>query len=295
MRTLNNDKEKKRDVKSSDRMDKTNLSDDLKTLDSDWKNFENDLDDAAPKRNKKTRIDDYDEDEDDFGLRQTPKSSILPIVIGLIVVGGIGGYLYFQSKQTTDTPSNVSPSTSAVSSNNNSLNNWNNSSNSNTSNNSSSDNISEGTLVMEGSDGSTTTIENGSEQSNDNSGSSVGLPDMNKTTGDKTNSTSVTDYSKFVNSFGGKEEAVDYDVNKISTSTDFVNYTKYRSVTGEGTEIYWLDAVYKDRPYTIITSYQVFRTLDSSGIVPVNVEKVTLKDGEEIVTSITIKTDYDKK
>lgn len=310
MRTLNSNSDKKEDLKSSDRSDTSNLGDDLKTLDSDWKNFDNDLEADAPRKKKKSE-DFFDEDEDEFELKPKAKTSFMPIVIGLIVVGGIGAYLFFQSKQTTDTPSNVtSNATSTVTSNNkNNLKNNNsvtnngtvnngatnnNKVNNNTPNNNTSNNISEGTLVKEGENGTTTTIENGNN-SNENIGSSVGLPDMNKNTGDKTNTSPVTDYSKFVNSFSGKEEAVDYDVNKISTSVDFVNYTKYRSVTGEGTELYWLDATYKDRPYTIVVSYQVFRTLDNSGIVPVNVETVTLKDGEQIVTSISIKTDYDNK
>lgn len=302
MRTLNSNNKSDENLKSTDRNDSSNLGSDLKTLDSDWKDFENDLDDNVPRKRKKD-IDYYDEDDEEFGIKPKTKSSVMPLmVIGLVVIGGIGAYLFFQSKQTVDTPSGVSQNvTSTVGKNNkvnvnnsNSSNNTTSNSSNNIDNSNSNNNISEGTLVKEGEDGTTTTIENGSN-SNQNTGNSVGLPDMNKTTGDKTNTSVVTDYNKFVNSFSGKEEPVDYDVNKISTTTDFVNYTKYRSVTGEGTELYWLDAIYKDRPYTLIVSYQVFRTLDNSGIVPVNVETVTLKDGEQIVTSITIKTDYDKK
>ena len=65
MRTLNSNSDRKEDLKSSDRSDTSNLGDDLKTLDSDWKNFDNDLEADAPRKKKKSE-DFFDEDEDDY-------------------------------------------------------------------------------------------------------------------------------------------------------------------------------------------------------------------------------------
>lgn len=153
-----------------------------------------------------------------------------------------------------------------------------------------------GTLIKENEDGSTSTIP---ESSNTNSGSSAsqnsasaGLPNFNVNTNMKSDS-DVTNYSEFVKNLQGEDVKVDYTVSRIDSKQDFVNYTKYRTVTGTGIELYWLDVVYKDRSYTIIVPFKIYKELDDVGIVPVTMEVLILTDNSEIISYMEVNTEYE--
>lgn len=81
----------------------------------------------------------------------------------------------------------------------------------------------------------------------------------------------------------------------VAMVKDFCNYEKKRSVTGNGLELYWLDCVYKEMPYVIQVKYETYNLLDSKGIVPIIGEKVITTDGVEIITYMSVDTDYLKR
>ncbi|MNN23375.1 hypothetical protein D3C81_1367710 [compost metagenome] len=82
-----------------------------------------------------------------------------------------------------------------------------------------------------------------------------------------------------------------YKVKEYKTVTDFVNYKKYRAVTGKGVEFYWLEATYKKQPYKIQVPFQVFNNLEEEGITVVNVEVSVLEDNSEVITYMSVKKD----
>lgn len=152
-----------------------------------------------------------------------------------------------------------------------------------------------GTLIKENEDGSTSTIPESSSSNNSTStqnSASAGLPNFNVNTNMKSDS-AVTDYSEFVKNLQGDDVKVDYTVSRIDTKQDFVNYTKYRTVTGTGIELYWLDVIYKDRSYTITVPFKIYKELDDVGIVPVNMEVLILTDNSEIISYMEVNTDYE--
>src|SRR5690606_6135627 len=85
-------------------------------------------------------------------------------------------------------------------------------------------------------------------------------------------------------------------IDQIYTTIDFVSYTKKRAVTGDGIELYWLDAEYKGKPAKIQVSFKIFKELDPVGVTVVDVEvtKAKGKDNKlhDIVTGFTVRPDY---
>ena len=224
----------------------------------------------------------------------------LMVVIILLLLGGFG--VLYMKNNTNNTSNNNS--NSVIPDASDTQNNIENENVGTTQNNVNSEDVTDettvnssasGTLIKENEDGSTSTIPE-SSSSNSNSSSSqnsatAGLPNFNTNT--KMNSDSpVSDYSEFVKNLEGEDVKVDYTVSRIDTKDDFVNYKKYRTVTGTGVELYWLDVVYKERSYTITVPFKVYKELDDVGIVPVTMEVLVLTDNSEIISYMEVNTDY---
>ena len=118
---------------------------------------------------------------------------------------------------------------------------------------------SSGTLVREDENGNKIEVIDDSKN-NQSTNVNPGLPNMNVNT-NMTSDTPVTDYKDFVSSIDGKQQDVNYEVSRIETAIDFVNYTKRRGVTGTGVELYWLEADYKNRPYVFKFHLKYLRNL----------------------------------
>lgn len=116
----------------------------------------------------------------------------------------------------------------------------------------------------------------------------AGAPNLNSNTTDE-NKAKVTG-DELVTNLNGQSVATNYKVKNIQTVRDYINYTKYRTVTGTGLEFYWLNATYKENTYIVQVPYQVFKELDDVGITLVDVEVTTLDDGNnsEIVTYMNV-------
>lgn len=224
----------------------------------------------------------------------------LMVVIILLLLGGFG--VLYMKNNTNNTNNNNS--NSVIPDASDTQNNIENENVGTTQNNVNSEDVTDeatgnssasGTLIKENEDGSTSTIPESSSSSSNSSSSqnsaTAGLPNFNTNTNMKSDSP-VSDYSEFVKNLEGEYVKVDYTVSRIDTKDDFVNYKKYRTVTGTGVELYWLDVVYKERSYTITVPFKVYKELDDVGIVPVTMEVLVLTDNSEIISYMEVNTDY---
>lgn len=224
----------------------------------------------------------------------------LMVVIILLLLGGFG--VLYMKNNTNNTSNNNS--NSVIPDASDTQNNIENENVGTTQNNVNSEDVTDettgnssasGTLIKENEDGSTSTIPESSSSNSSSSSSqnsaTAGLPNFNTNTNMKSDSP-VSDYSEFVKNLEGEDVKVDYTVSRIDTKDDFVNYKKYRTVTGTGVELYWLDVVYKERSYTITVPFKVYKELDDVGIVPVTMEVLVLTDNSEIISYMEVNTDY---
>jgi len=125
---------------------------------------------------------------------------------------------------------------------------------------------------------------------------SPGITDISKDTITK-NYTPV-EPDTFVKDLNGLPVDEKFDIDSIYSTVDFVSYTKKRASTGDGVELYWLDAQYKGKPAKIQVPFKIFKELDAVGVTAVDVEvvRVKAKDGtrREIATAFVVRTDYKK-
>lgn len=131
-------------------------------------------------------------------------------------------------------------------------------------------------------------LDEAKSSSNTQRDTKAGAPNLNSNTTDE-NKASVTG-DQLVTNLNGQKVDTNYKVKNIQTVRDYINYTKYRTVTGTGLEFYWLNATYKENTYIVQVPYQVFKELDDVGITLVDVEVTTLDDGNnsEIVTYMDV-------
>lgn len=99
----------------------------------------------------------------------------------------------------------------------------------------------------------------------------VGTQDFTQDTTMDTSS-SVVDGDEYVKDIYGLTVRVDYTVDKILDTTDFVSYTKKRGTWGGGMELYWLDCNYKGAKYVVQVPFKYYKELDDTGVVPVKME-----------------------
>lgn len=74
---------------------------------------------------------------------------------------------------------------------------------------------------------------------------------------------------------------------KIAAVNDSVSYTKHRTMTDDGMDMYWVDAMYKSKKTRFTLPYYIWQTLSPQGVMDVIVETVVDKGGKTFVTSIT--------
>ena len=74
---------------------------------------------------------------------------------------------------------------------------------------------------------------------------------------------------------------------EIMSVNDSVSYTKYRSMTDDGVDVYWVDAVYREKNTTFTVPYYIWRTLSDKGVMDVVVETITDADKKVFVSSIS--------
>lgn len=73
----------------------------------------------------------------------------------------------------------------------------------------------------------------------------------------------------------------------IVAVNDSVSYTKHRTVTDDGMDMYWADAEYKSKKTRFTLPYYIWQTLAPQGVMDVIAEVVTDAEGKTFVTSIT--------
>lgn len=107
--------------------------------------------------------------------------------------------------------------------------------------------------------------------------------------GEEQNDEYLYDSSLITKDLNGNQVPTSYVVVNSETVTDYINYKKYRSATGDGLEFYWLEAEYKGQPYKVQVPYSVYSKLDYSGITVVNMEVLELEDGSKMITYMSVK------
>lgn len=125
---------------------------------------------------------------------------------------------------------------------------------------------------------------------NDRNKVSTGIPSLYGT-GSTENNSPITDSSEILKDLNGNPVDSNYNVVRNETVTDFINYKKYRATTGNGLEFYWLEAKYKGGDYKVQVPYSIYSKLDSEGITVVDAEVLTLDNGSEIVTYMSVRKD----
>lgn len=119
----------------------------------------------------------------------------------------------------------------------------------------------------------------------------VGLPEFDPKENGHTSAVvySASDYIKDLN---GSDIPAIYDVANRTYVRDFVNYEAKRAILADGMEMYWLEIVYKDKPYRCQVPYFIFKDLDTTGICVVEIELLTLEGGEQIISFMQVVSDY---
>lgn len=104
----------------------------------------------------------------------------------------------------------------------------------------------------------------------------VGMQDF---TGDTTMESSSTpeDPANFTKDINGLTTQVNYTVDRIYDAADFVSYEKHRGTWNAGLELYWLEAEYRGKKYTIQVPFKYYKELDDIGIIPVKMEVLSIK------------------
>lgn len=118
----------------------------------------------------------------------------------------------------------------------------------------------------------------------------IGIPGLTGT-GAPENEGTIVSPELILKDINGNQVNPNYTIVSNDTITDFINYTKYRTTTGDGLEFYWLEATYKDKPYKVQITYSVYSKLETTGITVVDMEVLTLDDDTKIITYMNVRKD----
>ena len=120
----------------------------------------------------------------------------------------------------------------------------------------------------------------------------IGLPEFDPKENGVTTATvySASDYIKDLN---GYDIPAVYEVANRTYVRDFVNYEAKRAIIADGMEMYWLEVVYKNKPYRCQVPFYIFKDLETTGICVVELEVLTLEGGEQIISFMQVVTNYD--
>lgn len=103
------------------------------------------------------------------------------------------------------------------------------------------------------------------------------------------NNTPITE-GDFTRDYNSTDIPMYYEIKSIRQVQDYISYTKYRTTTADGIELYWLDGSYHGKPVRLTTTLSVFKELSASGVIPVIVEVTVTKDGNQLITGFTVDT-----
>lgn len=119
----------------------------------------------------------------------------------------------------------------------------------------------------------------------------VGLPEFDPKENGTTSATvySASDYIKDLN---GYDIPAVYEVSGRSYFRDFANYEAKRAILADGMEMYWLEIVYKEKPYRCQVPFYIFKDLETTGICVVEIELLTLEGGEQIISFMQVVSNY---
>ncbi len=117
----------------------------------------------------------------------------------------------------------------------------------------------------------------------------VGIQDFTQDTNNVSDSP-LTNPEHFIQDLQGLTTRVNYEVTAINNIVDYVNYTKYRGTWGGGLELYYLDCLYHGNRYVIQVPFKYYKELEDSGIVPVMMELLHIKDGNDDLTVVSYMT-----
>lgn len=134
-------------------------------------------------------------------------------------------------------------------------------------------------------------VSEASTEANTQDDVNVGLPEFDPKSNGQTTAIvySAGDYIKDLN--GSAIPAV-YNVATRTYVRDFANYEAKRAIIADGMEMYWLEILYKDKPYRCQVPYYVFKDLDTTGICVVEIELLTLEGGEQVISFMQVVPDY---
>lgn len=116
----------------------------------------------------------------------------------------------------------------------------------------------------------------------------IGVQNLTGDTVDR-NTTGITG-DDFTKDYSSTDIPMYYEIKSIRQVKDYISYTKYRTSTADGIELYWLDGEYHGKPVRLTTTLSVFKELSSSGVIPVIVEVTMTKDGNQLITGFTVDT-----
>lgn len=151
------------------------------------------------------------------------------------------------------------------------------------------------TMVDDGTNPTNNTIATTSEQAETTEENpdalNVGLPEFDPKDNGQTSAVvySASDYVKDLN---GSDIPAVYEVASRTYVRDFVNYEAKRAILADGMEMYWLEIVYKNKPYRCQVPFYIFKDLETTGICVVEIELLTLEGGEQVISFMQVVSDY---
>lgn len=129
-----------------------------------------------------------------------------------------------------------------------------------------------------------------------NSSSNSITPGMTNTAEDTTmDQTSAPEEDNMVKDLNGISLIQNYTVGEITTVVDFVNYKKHRAITADGMELLWLEVDYKGKPYKVTVPFKIYKELDPEGITVVDIEVLNLGNGNQVISYMSVRSDYKSK
>lgn len=118
----------------------------------------------------------------------------------------------------------------------------------------------------------------------------VGVPNLHGV-GAVQNDSQPVNSKEILKDITGTTVPTNYKVETSEIVTDFINYEKFRAITGTGLEFYWLEAEYKGQKYKVQVPYSIFSKLDAKGITVVDAEVLSLEGGSKMVTYMQVRKD----
>ena len=134
-------------------------------------------------------------------------------------------------------------------------------------------------------------VSEASTEANTQDDVNVGLPEFDPKSNGQTTAI-VYSAGAYIKDLNGSDIPAVYNVATRTYVRDFANYEAKRAIIADGMEMYWLEILYKDKPYRCQVPYYVFKDLDTTGICVVEIELLTLEGGEQVISFMQVVPDY---